>query len=1036
MVEKEKFIFSWQNLSHFWHVLNHSHNSDETAQANLYINEFKNNCSNYLEISMNLFSSQYIEDKYLSSILIHQYIKSHPSILLNDKKIFDAIDDFVRNKVLIPYTQANDNQQIDNNTEKINDLIVKRNCYIMSLLVLIGSTGGNWTNAINDMIFFGGQSIKHTYLMIIIFGNCYDELNTSNIFTSQQEQNIKSYFIQAKGSFLKIINDIIINYDNNKDKELYKKTLDLAKNLTHFELNILLNPNLVKKILSNLNSNISQTESDLFCESLNNSKNKKLDNELTESEINIYLEKLDPKEIESIGLIIDKIGSDLNNNSNLLNDEIIFRYGQIFSSITENFVVLFFKKDSVSKKMFFLFSYFISKKKNISQLFFETLKIMTDFITINYKLSNFDKNEKIEFLNYLIKIMNNVKNNCTYKSISNDKNMDDFDDEDISIDDYRINAEEVFCNIFIIFEKISGDDGIKHLFINITQDMINILKKNINEVNENNLLSIEVVIYAIKCLIDNFEEENIDKTPLNNFTLVLINSQIMSNNFILYKFLSFIEQSSSIFSYDINFFTKLLSFLCYHLEIMINSENAQDMQKLISSSLFSICDSANGLFDVEIWKKLFQIYINFYDKLSPDVIYNVVKSLCSLLIIEEDENDDDENNINISNNNIFPSEEEISEYNKKLIEIPVIRICQLGNFIKDSISTIKGNKDKESQLKLNVIKNFHILEIILGQSSQSTNKKLLNQLFNIIYNQIVDYLTVILNFYNKENDNEVINSIMGIFIKCSNHFDYEILEKIFTNLTQLLIDFFFSNDKNYRCIHVLKNMYELKLKNLNDKNETNQNYVDIYNNFMKINRKICIFIFNNSSYSMELLEYLSIFFIAIFPHLNIINKNEHLIISDTIKLFIQGIKMIYNNAIINNIFSAIIKFLNSPNPELISNNFDEIVQNSLSFFIRVNENTLKNFSLFFIACISINKTKFLSEFGKLLTYSEFNYLDNKQKLIILKYLECFSTCKERIAKIIFSVLNIINKNIVNSVDKIFEQYEKEITNNNENMLKN
>ena len=103
----------------------------------------------------------------------------------------------------------------------------------MSIIVLIGILS-YWPNAIDDMISFGKTTLKHTYLITIIFGNCNNELKAL-LLPNKDELIITEKFIEKKEEFNNFIKTILIN-KNNIDKKLYNKTIDLAINLTNFEV--------------------------------------------------------------------------------------------------------------------------------------------------------------------------------------------------------------------------------------------------------------------------------------------------------------------------------------------------------------------------------------------------------------------------------------------------------------------------------------------------------------------------------------------------------------------------------------------------------------------------------------------------------------------------------------------------------------------------------------------------------------------------------------------------------------------------------
>lgn len=1044
---KASFDFSPENVSRYWKLLNYSTNPEEKKIANKFLHEFKTNCPDCLGISMSLFDRESSQDKLISSLLIYQYIKENHKKLFENKQLYYQIKDFILNKILIPYTKKQDEKNVKNEIS----LMIERICYTMSIIMLIGCIS-YWPNAIDDMLLFGKQTIKHTYLITIIFSNCNNELKDLYL-SKKQEIIIQNKFIEKKDEFKNFINTIFIN-TNNIDKKLYKKAIDLAKNLTTFEVNILHIPNLIEIILKDINLLNIDSLSKLLCESINSSKSKKLD-ECSDIDISEYDNIINKDELKSFSYIIDIIISYFQKNNNI-DEDIIFGLGQIVSSITENFVYIFFKKDILSEKIFNLFFFFISHKiRKVSQLFFETIPIIKNFINDSYKFANYNQNEKIEFSNFLIKILLNIINNCTFKTIkkkqdillneeyitfnninNNDKeNEEDFTDDinEVPIEDYRIAAEDVFSNIFAIFAKNYGKEGINYFFDQITKDIIPILNNNTNELSEKQILAIEVIIYAIKSIVETFDNLDLDKTTLNKFTLILIHSQKLSNNYILLNFLLLIQEESTSFEYNNSFYSELILFLLNQLTLKINEDKSESINRLISYVLLSICDASNGIFDETIWSKMFQVYYLYYDKFSYLALYNLTESLCSCLIFQEDESNSEENNKKTKNN--FLSNEEIINHFKRIIESPVLRIMKIGEIIinKNNLEIYK-NKDIEKEIKLEIIKNFNVITCLLKQSSFIEDKNIINNIFNILYNQISEYLNEIINKYNK--DNEIIYCIMSTLTKSSSHFSNNSLEQIFPKLNELMINSFFNNNDNYQCINVIKNIYSIKLHNMKNKDFSNNDYTLIYNYFLKLNRQICYSIIKSSNYQLELIQCLSSLFVSVYPHLPIINKDDYVIILDTIILLNEGIKTLCENNIINNILYAFISFVESQNKELIEQKYNDIINNVFNSFDHLNQNTIKSFSLFCDACIKYNKIVFMSIFKNILNSLEFKCFNNNQKNIIYNYIDHFSNNAEKLKKIFTSILNILNKSMNESIDDTLESYNKEIINDiNKNQKK-
>ena len=1046
-MNNSNFIFTPENVSKYWNLLNNSNNPNDKKEANDFLIQFKRNCPQCLEISIELFKSQSLDDKLISSLLIYQYLKENPKILLNNEQLFNQIKSYILESILIPYTNEKENEEQDNANKSKASLIIERICYSMSIIVLLGCCS-YWQNAVDDMISFGKQTIKHTYLVTIIFGNCNNELK--DLFLSNKfEFIIKNKFIAKKEEFKTFINTIFTNTDKI-DKKLYNKTVDLAINLTGFEVNILNIPTLIKVVLNDINSSNIDSLTKLFCESMNCSKSKKLEDEYNDIDISEYDNKISKDELISFSYIIDSIITYVQNHNSNLDEDIAYGLGQILSSFTENFVYMFFKKDSLSQKIFNLFFFFISHKiRRISLLGFETIGVMNNFIKGNYKFSNYTDNEKVQFMNFLIKILFNITNNCMFKTTSkkqdillaeeyitimntnttknnNDinnkaKEEDSLDEiDEISIEDYRIMAEDAFINIFGIFAVNYGQNGVNYFFTEVTKDIIPLLEKPINELNEQNILSVEVVIYIIKCISNSFEDLNLDRTPLNQFVLLFIRSQVVSNNFILVNFLVLIGEASTIFDYNKSFFSDLILFVLNQISIKMNNDNnySSEVNKIISFVLNRVCEAYEDIFISEAWEKIYQVYMHYYDKFNSYSLYHFAESLCLLLIGDENKN------------NEILTKDVIINYLRKIVEAPVLRIIKLGEIIINKNKDTNEDKEREKMIKTEIIKNFNIITCVLKQSSFFDDKGIINNIFDDIYKKIYQQISIIINGYNK--DSEIVNCFMTTFTKCSANLNIVTLNSIYQNFNELMINSFLSNNDNYQCINVLKNIYNLKLHNIKDKNFSNKEYMEIYTNFLKLIRQICSAVITSSNYKLELMLCLSSFFVSIFSKLNSINKEDYIIISDTIILFNEGIKTLCENKIMNNILYAFMAFIESPNNELINQKYIEIIKSVFSSFEHFNANVSEAFAKFCQVCLKYNKGAFMNTLKEILNYSDFNCFNTNNKSLLYNYIDHFSNKNEKLKKLFESMLQIIKKNISLSIDDILESFNKELLNDIQN----
>ena len=1043
----DNFEFTAENVSKYWNLLNNSNNPIDKKIANDFLIKFKSECNQILEISILLFKSPSLDDKFISSLIMYQNIKENSKKFLENEQLFNEIKDYILKDILIPY--INEKEELITNDIDRNKatLIIERFCYSMSIIIIIGSCS-HWPNAIDDILSFGKQTIKHTYLITIILGNCNNELNTL-FLSKKQEFFIKTKFIEKKDEFKNFINTIFIN-SSSIDKKLYNKTVDLAINLTPFEVNILYIPNMIKIVLNNINLSNIDSLTKLFCESINSSKSKKLEDEYNDIDISEYDSKISQDELTSFTYIIDIIISYIKNHNNI-EEDITFGLGQIFSTFTENFVFMFFKKDIISQKIFNLFFYFISHKiRKVSQLFFETIPTIKNFIDINYKFSNYNPNEKVEFMNYFLKILINIINNCTYRKIKrkqdillteeyitilnkpkneeNDNDINNHEEKDsiielneITIEDYRIAAEDAFINVFLMFANNYDKEGINYFFNQITKDIIPILGKSYNEIKEDQLLAVEVVIYIIKNISTSFEDLNLDKTPLNKFTLALLRSPIVLNQFILVNFLLLIdEEKSALYLKNKSFFIELIVFLLNQISIKINEENKSEINYLISVVLFHLCEECENFFVSEAWDKIYEVYIHYYDKYNFHTLFYIIEALSCLLVFHEEENTNQEQI------NQFLSKEEIISHFKKIVEAPISRILRISQIIAEKNEEIFLNKENLEKLRLEVLKNFNALSNALKHCSFIDDKNIFNNVFDDIYGKISECFKYIINEYNK--DSEIMNCLMITFTKCSMNLNINSLNSIYQNINELMLNSFLINNDNYQCINVLKNIYNLKLNNIKEKNSTNKEYMEIYNNFLKLNRQICSAIITSSNNKLELILGLSSFFISIFPQLIQINKEDYIIISDTIIILNEGIKTICENQIINNILYSFASFIESPNSELINQKYCDIIKSVFLSFDHLNANTLKAFIIFCETCLKINKRDFMILFKEILNTPDFNCFNDNNRNVIYNYVEHFYNNHNKLRKLFESVLYIIKKSFTSSIDDVMEKFNKEILN--------
>ena len=88
---------------------------------------------------------------------------------------------------------------------------------------------------------------------------------------------------------------------------------------------------------------------------------------------------------------------------------------------------------------------------------------------------------------------------------------------------------------------------------------------------------------------------------------------------------------------------------------------------------------------------------------------------------------------------------------------------------------------------------------------------------------------------------------------------------------------------------------------------------------------------------------------------------------------------------------------------------------------------IKAFSIFCITCLKFNKRDFINALKEILNSSDFNCLNNDNKIFLVKYIEYFYNKIENLRKIFESLLQIIRNNKSDSVDDELEKFKKELT---------
>ena len=1011
--------YTLENISQQWNILNNSTIPMENQFANEYLSNFVNS-ENAYNICIDLYKINSAQEKKLSLFLLYQITLKNVSNLIDDKNLFVLY----KNNFFEILSTLNENSE---------NIMIEKICNSISILTLIGLVR-YWPESIEDILNYGKRNNFNTYITVTILSDLENELNNLKI-EGKLLFKMRNILIEKKELIQNFI-EVIINNIEKINEKLFNKCIDLIKSYIQFEFNILNLPKMIELILKNINKSNIDNISELLSECIKSSNDKKEEKEF--EEILIQLEDNDyiSKNLHflSIKIIIDFLNQYISNNNENIDIDIKFGLSKISSSLLENYIYLLFIKNDISQKLFYIFYFFITNKSlKISCNFFDSINIMKTFINTEYNFCNYNNNEKNQFCEYLIEITKSLIKKCEQKKINENKEIlldglkivlnqndmnnnnneeieeNDFENNEISVDNYRNFCEDCFFDIFNIFAQIFKENGVNYFLENITKDFIEIVNKN--DFNEKNILYLESVIFCIRSTIEVFESLKLNKIHLIQFSLFIIKSQMIKNNFLLINFLLFLERCSIYLSENEENYLEIVNFL---LKLLKKTEINNDLRQLVNIILNGLTESCL-LFIPQIFEKIFNIYENNFENFDILNITTLVECLCNSVTITVDNNG--KNLIKELNN------DKLFQYYNIILEIPISKI---KNFYENSKNNNNLNLKNEN-IKYEIKKVYSVFEKIMKHGHNYDDINFQNILFENLFLSIYEYTKYIFNLY--FNDFELINEIIKFFIKCTNNIQYEKLLKIFDNLNELMLNSYLKNENNFNSILVIKNIYETILNN-----HYNNKYIElITKNFLLLNKEIYQNILKNKNYQIENIENLTDLFNSLFNKLNInykINENE-IIILNTINIFIESIKIILDNKLINKILKSLINFVSFNNKNndvqiIISKKINDILFILLNNLNKFSSMTINSLSLLIKNLLIFDKNNILINMKKILDTNDlYKIIPNECKLIILQYLE-FNYDNEKLIKNIFlDTINIINE--MGQID-IFIHYQKEVEN--------
>lgn len=898
---------------------------------------------------------------------------------------------------------------------------------------------------------------------LIFFYTEREENYTNPIYiTGADKERVKGGLInnnQIVKNFIIMIYANLKNLDNDKRKEKYIIALfDAIRCWSTLNLNLFKNIKLAEIVYDIVdNYQIEKPDSfyDLMTDSIsatNNAKKYKYikTEKKTPEEISKELSKLiDNEEREGLNYLLKflfpKLEFFMNNEPSQIPEEkrkLYISYLFVFGSVIENYIYLFFNfSDKNSKAIFKYFQFFLKYKvKKISDHFIEGLGEMRTFIDDYYRFAGLNDEQKSEFINYFMVIFFGVLENCTYTKLPinnmkfleeeildinlninknsaffnnyESKNMideynDEFNEETMSVEKYRITAGEVFDYIFTIFLENFGDENCSYF----------LREKLLSTIYDTNIINspqypliIDVFFFALNSIYRIIELKNPEKVwntikkVINDFLEAKI---VLENQGIFIDFIVMINNYSTFIGKEVDIFWKSIKFIMNATK----SLNNEKIERSCFITLSRLCEEKdeniqlNTIIIDELFNLFNEKYLNYSFNKIPELT-NLIKTIFSLLGIKESEKKD---NIPQDTMNFYKSliNKIIDPINLKIKEL----LCQYESNINDT-----GLKDI---LVSKIIKSFAVQkEIIL--KLLGFNSELKDYFIN---NYLDKYLFITEKIMNLFYDT-IIEEFISFYNTMAKHIG-QITQNNLDNLNKLLISLSFSPkiNNNYEFIEILTEIYK-NLFTLAEDNKNEQLYLQLNNYFvqyfMKIVQNLMEIISKSDLKNKDVKRKTKVLFkfiINVFPKLiiNPQNQNEIKIIEDLLNFLINCINILNNlekevefneEILISNLCSSFNTIFNNKyyisSNNNISNYLFNAVQNlwKVIYFKMFNATSRINFVYFYVTALKYDVNTFCSVFAKLIE----NKYEKKYIDAIIQYLLFFKDnnykCKEMIKKVI------------------------------------
>jgi hypothetical protein len=563
-----------------------------------------------------------------------------------------------------------------------------------------------------------------------------------------------------------------------------------------------------------------------------------------------------------------------------------------------------------------LFMFLTSKSRKLSFKFFESINELREFVNRGYNFYNYNNEEKISFIQFLIKLAEGVMINSKLQSLDINVNKeviniddikigsgdtDDFDTSEISLNDYRKSAEDVFYNIFVMFIHNFKEEG-GELFFQWINKLLT--EANVNDpliVNDlNRLLVVEVVLNVVKSTIECFEVETVSHSYINQFIRYILKSQLLNSQNFIYFFLLFLDTASSFINKDTDVMMPVI-------ELLINTMSIRYLES-ISARILQEIALFNNVPNVNAFNVVYNVFKERYDSLQHETLCLLTDYLCNMVGI-----------LDKSTNKIIQYDpSELSQFYKAILVIPSERISKV-NILLDGIST-----NDLAKIKYEFLKAHSIYHNVL-KTSYFLDKKLLRSMFSIFMNDIQAILPKIFTLFLK--DNNVIKETSKTFTKAIHHLGEESI-LYFDYINELFLRVYIDNPDNFYVLNVYTYLYPEAIKNSKEKKDY------IATTFMDLCDLVCKNIHLMRANQVDTITAFAQVLINVFN----VNELDYLVVKPdsfnaVVNLFLDAVKSVSEPTMNRSVLKAISNIISSPrliSPDILVLKFEEIVYHVFS----------------------------------------------------------------------------------------------------------